>query len=209
MFWVALIGLGLSLAGGAIAAIGVHQQNVSDIAKDEAQAALLKQQLPVYAAQEAAVRTDLADVAADRSDAARMQSLALTGLRRQSATAVGSISAQSGVSNLGGQSVLRRAAMVRQLAGEEQEKLGLQYADTLRGLDTREAQGKSELASIAYGVADTNQKAQWAQDQADWLKKYGWMSEWGTFFGGAGQVASAASRTPWDDLSGNPFKVGA
>lgn len=209
MFWLALAGLAISVAGGVFGAIGQGQANQQARADAEREAQQLRESQQVYQSQQADIKLGMEAQGKYRDLA--LQSLSIQGAQtaRAGAAAVGSVGARAGVGNLGGASVLRQAASIRRNVGEQMTLIGAEREKVGIGYELGMAQSRTQLLQSELGEKWAGENAQASQDQADWLRRYGWLSVAAVGLGGAANVVSQASNTPWETLSGNPFKVGS
>lgn len=205
MFWLGLIGLAITIGGGIISAIGQSQKNAADQAK-------LESQLPVYDAEQTAIQAQLANIEAEKANAAKLAAINEAQIQRTSAfqqigiaeagaKAVGSTIATAAAGNIGGQSVLRRAQTIqaqteRQLtyvqagAAGEMQKQEIGLSSTLGGLGVQRAGAQANL--LQSQVNRTN-----VQSDIEFLQKYGWMSVAAVGLGAGAQAINQAQQIKW------------
>jgi hypothetical protein len=170
LFGLAFLAIGF---GGMLAMGGQHLQNLSDEAR-------LERELPVYDAQQAALKAQLKDLEAKKVAAQQMTAITETQIARQGAQAVGSVRATAGAGNVGGASVLRREMGIERQVGEEITKQDIQLKSNLGELGVASLRTSAEL--LKSNVEETNVRA-----DLEFLRRYGWMSV-------VGQGLSAVAR---------------
>jgi hypothetical protein len=205
MFWLAAIGLAITIGGGIMAAIGQAQKNDADRAK-------LKSNLPVYEAQQAALDAQLANIKAEKQAATDLaainkqqiqQNAAYSGIKvlEEGGSALGVSAARAGVGNVGGQSVLRQAqaiqtktsrqiGMINSQSSADIRKQDIGLASTLGGLGVQELQTEASL--LQSNVNETNALA-----DIKFLEDYGWMSVAAVGFGAGAQAIDTAINIDW------------
>jgi len=202
--------LGLQAGGTILGMIGQAQANEQQRKEKELEAQQLRDSLAIYQSQKEEVAAEFADIEADKLAAGKLkdiglQSLTMQGMEvaYQGAQATGSIQARAGAGNVGGESVLRQANRVQTQVGRqmtlikgEREKTLLGYEDTLRGLESRTQAAETSLLTAGLQAKWATEKADLAQEEADWLRDYGWMSVLGIGFKGAAGIASAIPEMP-------------
>jgi hypothetical protein len=205
MFWLSLIGLGITVAGGIFAAIGQAQQNKAD------QAAIHEQQ-KVYDAQQAALKAQLEYINNQKQSAEELaqinvdqirQTAAYSGLQvsEAGAKAKGSSVATAAVGNVSGQSVLRQTqdiqmkvdrqtGVLSSQANADIKTQNIQLKSTLEGLDVSSLETQASL--LQSEVTQTNSLA-----DAEFLQKYGWLSVVATALGAGAAATNQASSADW------------
>lgn len=189
MFWLALAGLLITVAGGAFAAVGQYQKNKAD-------EAALKEQLPVYDAQQAALEAQLKDIELNKTAAQQTTALNQMQIARQGAQAVGSVRATAGAGNVGGASVLRREMGIQTQVGQEMTRQKIHLGTTLSGLNVGKLQ--TEASILQSNVNETNTKA-----DIEFLQKYGWMNVVSVALGAGAQTVDQAAQVPWQQAPWN------
>jgi hypothetical protein len=197
MFWLGLIGLGITALGGIFGMIGQAQANEQQIKVDELEAQQLKESQQIYASQQKEAQYELTDIRADVATAGTMNTLAMMDLGEQAAAAKGSIQATAGVGNIAGESVLRRANRVETLYRREALKTKLSYEDTMRGLESRRLGAETSLLTAGLQYKWAGEKAKQSQEQADWLRDYGWMSVLATGLNAGANIVGGAQSIDW------------
>jgi hypothetical protein len=196
MLFLAIAGLVLGLAGTGLSMWGQAEENRTEQQR-------LRENLPLYESEQKTIRAQQGEVDKDILAAGGIYSLNQKALSIQGqqvayagAEAKGQVGARSGAGNLAGASILRQALSVQRkteqqmslLAGEKQ-KLGIEYSDTLREFDIKKM-------SLATSLLTSETKERQDTEEADWLKKYGWMSVAGVGLSGLGSALGNWNYTP-------------
>lgn len=203
---LAVIGLGLTLAGTGLAMGAKQRENQQTIKEDELRAQQLREQAGIYEAEQGVIKAQQAEADKDILAAGNIydinkKALTIQGLDTayQGAAAKGQIGARAGAGNLAGQSILRQAASVQKkverqmsLIAGEKTKLGIEYSDTLREFDIKKQELGVTLLTSELKEKWTLENAAFTQEEADWLRENGWQSVLGVFFSGMAGVTSAA-----------------
>ena len=197
MFWLGLIGLGITALGGIFGMIGQAQANEQEIREKELEAQQAKESQQIYASQQKEARYELTDIRADVYTAGTMTTLAMMDLGEQAAAVKGSIQATAGVGNIAGESVLRRANRVETIYRREALKTKLGYEDTMRGLESRRLGAETSLLTAGMQYKWAGEKSKMSQEQADWLRDYGWMSVLAVGLNAGANMVGGAQSMKW------------
>jgi hypothetical protein len=203
MLLLGILGLVATAGGTILGMIGQGQVNKEQEAQARLQAQQLRDTQAIYGTQVANAKADIA--AAGQMYGIQQQALAIQGVQlgRQAAGAQGSITAQAAVGNLGGESVLRRAVGVQRAYREQATLLEGQRTQARLGYEQTLRNENLTIQTAEMQSLHAGQNAQLAQDEADWLDQYGWMSVVGIGLKGIGAMAGQLTEP------NNPFGIGA
>jgi hypothetical protein len=205
--FLAVVGLGLTLAAMGIKMGAQQDQNAEDIRIAELKAEQLRESQAISDAEQALIKSQQAEVDKDILAAGgiyniNQKALTIQGLQTAyaGASAKGQVGARAGAGNLQGASILRQAASIQKkteqqmsLIAGEKTKLGIEYSDTLREFDIKkQTLGVSLLTSELKEEWALEDAAEW-QAQADYLKEYGWLNILGVGMSGLSNVINVAS----------------
>lgn len=203
MMWllltIGLVGLSLKM-GGALTEIQREQRD------KEREARQGRESQAIFDAEQALLRSQQAEVDKDILAAGNIYNInqkAFTIQGQQTAyagaSAKGQVGARAGAGNLQGASILRQAASIQKkteqqmsLIAGEKAKLGIEYADTLREFDIKKELLAGSLLTSELKEKWTLENAEAMQEDADWLKKYGWIQVVGMGLSGLGDVFKMA-----------------
>jgi hypothetical protein len=205
--FLAIVGLGLTLAGMGIKMGAQQDQNAEDIRIAELKAEQLRESQAIFDAEQALIKSQQAEVDKDILAAGgiyniNQKALTIQGLQTAyaGASAKGQVGARAGAGNLQGASILRQAASIQKkteqqmsLIAGEKTKLGIEYSDTLREFDIKkQTLATSLLTSELKETWALEDAAEW-QTQADYLKEFGWLNVLGVGMSGLSDVINVAS----------------
>ncbi len=202
MFWLGLVGLA---AGTLLQMFGQAEENKRQRELDLLQAQQLREQVGIYGSQARNIQAQIGEVGKDVLAAGQIQDIGQRALSIKGyetayagAAAKGQIGARAGAGNLAGASILRQALSVQRaterqmsLITGEKQKMAIEYSDTLREFDIKKMQLGTSLLTAELGGKWAGEEAKLKEDEAEWLRKYGWMSVAGIGLQGFGQGVSA------------------
>jgi len=162
MLILGLIGLGIGLIGTGIQAAGVARENKQQQAELRIKAKQQKDMANLYGAQMETTQNQMT---------ALQQTTAIqsTQLAQQGSAAVGSAKAGAAIGNVGGASVEKRIGSIQNKVAQQQKLMGIEADIRKQGLeDTMQGQGLNQKFAL--------QSAKMMTEEADWIKKWGWLN---------------------------------
>jgi hypothetical protein len=181
---------GLAVGGGIIQAIGGKQEAGYKARQAELEAQKKRESIQVLQSQLQAMQEE--SRAGKEQLTLRERSLGLAGIQtaEEGAVSVGSARAETGVSNLGGVSSLRKANMIQRQTDRQMAEIGVQRSEAQLSYQqlTRDI-GARSLAT-QYDIRWAGIEAQNLEEQAQFYRSYGLLSGIGSILGaGAGALS--------------------
>lgn len=184
-----IAGLVLSLAGTGLAMWGQDQANKQQIEDDKLKAQQLLDQQTFYNQQ---IKVQKAEMAAQQ----QVYGIQSARMARAEGAREGSLAASAAVSNLSGESVLRRTMASRRDYQEQATMARVSYKSSVR-------QGKLEIASTRLQSKQAGENAAQYSAHAKWLNDYGWMSVAAIGLQGAGSAIRMGANMDWSWAQGS------